>query len=195
MILIIAVQTSTSEAAKWQDAGLGDDVVFYYYVRFAIGPETASAPQPLCSVTEIFKVTLRAARQTRLPGRPSSGPGGTWIWWDNDCAGSSAVRFDRLSWWTKAIRYAQLYISMYAHGGNQNKKNKKLKNKSDRPTLVRMSEVTRNNYLILGGLMGSGKVVLDQGVVRLLVFDLPGTRTRRILFLFYGITLWRHLDE
>ena len=27
---------------------------------------------------------------------------------------------------------------------------------------------------------GSGKVVLDQGVVRLLVLDLPGTRTRRI---------------
>ena len=26
---------------------------------------------------------------------------------------------------------------------------------------------------------GSGKVVLDQGVVRLLVLDLPGMRTRR----------------
>ena len=35
---------------------------------------------------------------------------------------------------------------------------------------------------------GIGKVVLDQGVVRLLVLDLPGTRTRRIFYYFYYVT-------
>ena len=61
-------------------------------------------------------------------------------------------------------------VHVHVHGRNQNKNfilvgrsglffilflfNKnKIKNKPDRPTLVRMSEVTRNNELILGGLM------------------------------------------
>ena len=38
-----------------------------------IGPETASAPPPHRSLT---KVLVRAARQTRLPARQRSGPGG-----------------------------------------------------------------------------------------------------------------------
>ena len=75
-LIILAVQISTSEAAKWQDAALGDDVVFY--LRSAIGPETATAPTPRSSLTEVFKV--RAARQARLPARPRSRVlEGTWI--------------------------------------------------------------------------------------------------------------------
>ena len=81
--LRIAVPTSTSEAAKRQDAALGDDVVFY--LRSVIGPETVSAPPPRRSLAEVFKV--RAARQTRLPARPRSCPGGDldlmgqWLHW------------------------------------------------------------------------------------------------------------------
>ena len=40
----------------------------------------------------------------------------------------------------------------------------KIKNKPDRPTLVRMSEVTRNNELILGGLLLTFRLLSNTAV-------------------------------
>ena len=73
-----------------------------------------------------------------------SGPGGDL----DDCAGLSTLQSDLIDWLD-----GQKLFDVHVHGRNQNNKYKKIKNKPDRPTLVRMSEVTRNNELILGGLM------------------------------------------
>ena len=71
-----------------QDAVLGDDVVFY--LRFAIGPETASAPPLRRSLTEVFKLLVRLVCQR---GQLRSGPGGD---------------LDLMGQWLRWIDYSQI---------------------------------------------------------------------------------------
>ena len=60
---------------------------------------------------------MRAARQTRLPAKPRSGPGGDLDLMGNDCAGLSTLQSDLIDWLDgQKLFDVHVHVCTYVHG-------------------------------------------------------------------------------